>query len=96
MQHEISSIFNGFNSEHIILEILPNHAKVLSIDRNISIRTGMGALYEQKTSQCVVWDSLRSEFKGTLMLRDFLEVSLNTKIKNGAFTNSSRMFYPLI
>lgn len=89
MQDEISRIFNEFNKKHIILEILPNHAKVLSIDRNISIRTGMAALYEQKTSQCVVWDSLRSEFKGTLMLRDFLEVSLKTKIKNGDFKNSA-------
>ena len=40
----------------------------------------MSALYEQKTSQWVVWDSLRGEFNGTLMLRDFLEVSLNSKI----------------
>ena len=27
-----------------------------------------------KTSQWVVWDSLRNEFKGTLVLRDFLDV----------------------
>lgn len=59
---------------------------MLSIDTNISIKIGLGALCEQKTSQCVVWDSLRSEFIGTLMLRDFLNVLFKTPLDSEALS----------
>lgn len=50
-QRDIARVFNQFNAEHTVLEILPLHAKVLSIDRNISIKIGLAALCEQRTSQ---------------------------------------------
>ena len=71
---QIVNIFNKFNEEHKIIDILPTHSKVLSLDRNISIKTGLAALWEQRTAQWVVWDPLRSTFNGTLVLRDFLDV----------------------
>lgn len=40
MQIDISKVFMDFIQDHTVLEILPMHAKVLSIDRNISIRVG--------------------------------------------------------
>jgi len=47
-------------------------------------------MYEQKSPQCVVWDPLRSEYKGVLMLRDFLEVSLNSKIFSSEIDSKGR------
>ena len=79
IKKSIVAKFNNYLSQHSILEILPTHAKVLSIDRNMSIKTSLSAMCEQKCSQCVVWDELKGEFKGTLMLRNFLEILFNNE-----------------
>ena len=68
----------------MIIDILPAHSKVLSIDRNITIKIGLAAMWEQRTSHCVVWDSLRNAYNGTLILRDFLDVLFHPNPNNFA------------
>lgn len=45
-----------------------------------------------KTSQWVVWDSLRNEFKGTLVLRDFLDVLFSSPLASSLNGDSGEQY----
>lgn len=54
-------------------EIMPQSAKVVVLDANISVSSAFEALLENNVSAAVVWDSVGQDYAGVVTFVDFIE-----------------------
>ena len=65
----------NFFKEHQVHEVLPDNAKVVVLNHDLSIKQCINAMVlDQNVQWTAVWDSGKKEFLGIITIRDLLEM----------------------